>query len=158
MLGVLQKMSRAKLAIIGFVLIAAPFYFVAAALLKYGLGVGFLFDPLANFFAEPSRLRVLNLALTPVLFFGGSLLALALNVFAVLRRSGESARPGRFANLAVVVTSISRSKFRQVWRIAKARFITSLRWNPRSLWRSSKDPTWSRSGSYRFPRRLAASI
>ena len=107
MLGVLQKMSRTKLAIIGFVLIAAPFYFVAAALLKYGLGVGFLFDPLANFFAEPSRLRVLNLALTPVLFFGGSLLALALNVFAVLRRSGESARPGRFANLAVVVTSIS---------------------------------------------------
>jgi hypothetical protein len=80
---------------------------VAAALLKYGLGVGFLFDPLANFFAEPSRLRVLNLALSAVLFFGGSLLALALNVFAVLRRSGESARPGRFANLAVVVTSIS---------------------------------------------------
>ncbi len=35
-----------KLAGIGFILVLAPLYFVSASLLKYGLGIGLLFDPL----------------------------------------------------------------------------------------------------------------
>jgi hypothetical protein len=39
-------MQDRRLAVVGFVLLLAPLYFVSASLLKYGLGVGFLFDPL----------------------------------------------------------------------------------------------------------------
>ena len=38
-----------KLAGIGFVLLLAPLFFVSASLLKYGLGIGVLFDPLEAF-------------------------------------------------------------------------------------------------------------
>ncbi len=56
----MQQVSRRKLAWTGFVLLVAPFYSVIAAILKYGLGVGLFFDPLAAFFADPQRLRFLN--------------------------------------------------------------------------------------------------
>ncbi|HJQ30199.1 MAG TPA: hypothetical protein VJ827_12745, partial [Rubrobacter sp.] len=39
-------MQGRRLAVVGFVLLLAPLYFVSASLLKYGLGVGLLFDPL----------------------------------------------------------------------------------------------------------------
>lgn len=102
-----QRVSRKKLAGTGFVLLAAPFYFVVAAILKYGFGVGLFFDPLAAFFAEPQRLRFLNFILTPVLFFGGSLLALGLNLYAVVGRRGENGLKDRLSNLVVVTISVS---------------------------------------------------
>ncbi len=46
-------MKDYKLAGIGFALPLAPLYFVSASLLKYGLGIGLLFDPLEVFC--PSR-------------------------------------------------------------------------------------------------------
>ena len=103
----MQRVSRRKLAGTGFVLLVAPFYFVVAAILKYGFGVGLFFDPLAAFFADPRRLRFLNFALTPVLFFGGSLLALGLNLYAVLRRRAENGLKDRLPNLVVVTISVS---------------------------------------------------
>src|SRR5215212_8519314 len=39
-----------KLAGIGLVLLLVPLYFVSASLLKYGLGIGLLFDPLDRVF------------------------------------------------------------------------------------------------------------
>jgi len=39
-------MQNRRSAVISFVLLLAPLYFVSASLLKYGLGVGFFFDPL----------------------------------------------------------------------------------------------------------------
>ncbi len=36
----MQQVSRRKLAWTGLVLLVAPFYFVTAAILKYGFGVG----------------------------------------------------------------------------------------------------------------------
>jgi hypothetical protein len=103
----MQRVSRRTLAGIGFALLVAPFYFVAAAILKYGFGVGLFFDPLAAFFADPERLRFLNFVLTPVLFFGGSLLALGLNLYAVLGRRAENSPKRRVSNLAVVTISVS---------------------------------------------------
>ncbi len=67
-----------KLAGAGFVLLLAPLYFVAASLLKYGVGVGFLFELLEYFLSEPGRRQVFNLV-SPVVFLGGLGLALALN-------------------------------------------------------------------------------
>jgi hypothetical protein len=99
------------LAWFGFALVATPFYFVGAALLKYGFGAGLFFDPLANFFADPQRLRFLNLVLTLVLFFGGSLLALALNLYAILGQRAKraaAAEPNtrfRFWNVAVLLSA-----------------------------------------------------
>ena len=103
----LQQVSRSKLAWVGSVLLVAPFYFVTAAALKYGFGVGLFFDPLAAFFADPQRLRFLNVVLTPVLFFGGSLVALALNVYALLSRRSENGLKRRWSNFIVVMMSIS---------------------------------------------------
>ena len=107
MLAVLRKVPRSTLAWIGSALLLAPSYFVAAAILKYGFGVGLFFDPLAVFFANPQRLRFLNLVLTPVLFFGGSLLALALNLYAVLRRRAENGARPILSNILVVLVSVS---------------------------------------------------
>lgn len=103
----MQQVSRRKLAWTGFVLLVAPFYFVTAAILKYGLGVGLFFDPLAAFFAEPQRLRFLNFVMTPVLFFGGSLAALGLNLYAVIRHRAENRPKRRLSNLVVVTISVS---------------------------------------------------
>jgi len=107
MFTVVQRVSRRKLAWAGFGLLVSPFYFVAAAILKYGVGVGIFFDPLAAFFADPQRLRFLNFVLTPVLFIGGSLLALGLNLYAVLGRRDENDLRSRLSNLVVVMLSVS---------------------------------------------------
>jgi hypothetical protein len=107
MIIALQQVSRSKLAWVGSVLLVAPFYFVAAAVLKYGFGVGLFFDPVADFFADPQRLRFLNVVLTPVLFFGGSLLALALNLYALLSRRSENGLRRRWSNFIVVLMSFS---------------------------------------------------
>jgi hypothetical protein len=74
-----------KLAGIGFVLLLAPLFFVSASLLKYGLGIGLLFDPLEDsIFSDPESLRVFNLV-SPFVFLGGLGSALALNAYAVLQ-------------------------------------------------------------------------
>jgi hypothetical protein len=77
-------MQDRRLAVIGFVLLLAPLYFVSASLLKYGLGVGFLFDPLEAFLSVAGRRVVFNVV-SPVAFLGGLCLALALNIYAVTR-------------------------------------------------------------------------
>ena len=73
-----------RMAGLGVALLLAPLYFVSASLLKYGLGVGFLFDPLEFLLSEPGRRYVFNLV-SPVVFLGGLGLALALNAYSVLR-------------------------------------------------------------------------
>ena len=78
-------MKDYKLAGVGFALLLAPLFFVSASLLKYGLGTGVLFDPLENsIFSDPERLRIFNLV-SPLMFLGGLILALALNAYATLR-------------------------------------------------------------------------
>ena len=77
-------MHNRRSAVIGFVLLLAPLYFVSASLLKYGLGVGFLFDPLEAVPSVAGRREVFNLV-SPVVFLGGLSLALALDVYAVVR-------------------------------------------------------------------------
>jgi hypothetical protein len=73
-----------KLAVVGSVLLLAPLYFVSASLLKYGLGIGFLFDPLEAFLSVAGRRNVFNVV-SPIVFLGGLSLALALNIYAVAR-------------------------------------------------------------------------
>jgi hypothetical protein len=73
-----------RLAVVGLVLLLAPLYFVSASLLKYGLGIGFLFDPLEAFLSVAGRRVVFNV-ISPIVFLGGLTLALALNIYAVAR-------------------------------------------------------------------------
>ena len=73
-----------KLAVVGTLLLLAPLYFVTASLLKYGPGIGFLFDPLETFLSGAGRRVVFN-AVSPFVFFGALSLALALNIYAVAR-------------------------------------------------------------------------
>ena len=77
-------MQNRSLAVFGFVLLLAPLYFVSASLLKYGLGIGVLFDPLEAVLSVGGRREVFNLV-SPVVFLGGLSIALALNVYAVAR-------------------------------------------------------------------------
>jgi hypothetical protein len=67
-------MQNRMLAVIGFVLLFAPLYFVSASLLMCELGVGFLFDPLEAVLSVAGRREVFNL-FSPV----------ALKVYAVAR-------------------------------------------------------------------------
>jgi hypothetical protein len=73
-----------KLAVVGFVLILAPLYFVSASLLEFGLRVGFLFDSLETFLSVAGWRAVFN-AVSPFVFLSGLCLALALNTYAVVR-------------------------------------------------------------------------
>jgi hypothetical protein len=107
-------MGNRRLAVLGFVLLLAPLYFVSASLLKYGLGVGFLFDPLEAVLSVAGRREVFNLV-SPVVFLGGLSLAMALNVYAVVRFdinredgtivSTVTVTPGLW-NIAVAVVSV----------------------------------------------------
>ncbi len=84
-------MQDRRLAIIGLALLLAPLYFVSASLLKYGLGVGFLFDPLEAVLSVVGRREIFNLVspvvflVAPVVFLGGLFLASVLNIYAVTR-------------------------------------------------------------------------
>ena len=107
-------MNDYKLAGVGFAFLLAPLLFVAASLLKYGLGIGFLFDPLERaLMSDAESLRVFNLV-SPVVFLGGLGLALVLNTYAFLRfnlsrEDGTIVSTVRvemkLANIAVVVVS-----------------------------------------------------
>jgi hypothetical protein len=108
------KVNERRLAWAGLALVAAPLFFVAASLLKYELGIGFLFDPLEALLSDPQRLRVFNL-ISPLVFLGGLGLALVLNAYAILRLNvgrEEGAIVGtlrlevRFWNIAVAVLSL----------------------------------------------------
>ena len=57
---------------------------MSASLLKDGLGIGFLFDPLEAFLSASGRRVVFNVV-SPFVFLGGLSLALALNICAVAR-------------------------------------------------------------------------
>jgi len=74
------RKSDTALALIGFVLSAPALFFVSASLLKYGLGVGQLFDLLGGILSNPERLRTFNLV-SPFVFLGGLLAALVLNLY-----------------------------------------------------------------------------
>ena len=101
----LKSASPKKLAGLGFVLSLVPLYFVTAAVLNYGFGVGVLFKPLERFFADPLRLRILNMVITPVLFFGGLIVALALNLYAVRGRKRSDASSPRVWNVVAALLS-----------------------------------------------------
>jgi hypothetical protein len=108
------KVNERRLALAGVALLSASLFFVAASLLKYELGIGFLFDPLEALLSDPQRLRVFNLV-SPVVFLGGLGLALALNAYAVLRLNvgredgaivGTVRVQVRFWNIAVTAVSL----------------------------------------------------
>jgi hypothetical protein len=103
-----------RLAVVGLVLLLAPLYFVSASLLKYGLGIGLLFDPLEAFLSVAGRRAVFN-TVSPFVFLGGLCLALALNTYAVagLNFSREDGTivstirlKRRLSNIVVVAVSI----------------------------------------------------
>jgi hypothetical protein len=106
--------NERKLVWAGVVLLLAPLFFVTASLLKYALGIGFLFDPLEAVLSEPGRRHVFNLV-SPVVFLGGLILALVLNACAVLRLNvgreegvivGTVSLEVRLWNIAVVAASL----------------------------------------------------
>jgi hypothetical protein len=53
-----MRPEELRLALAGVALLSASLFFVAASLLKYELGIGFLFDPLEALLSDPQRLRV----------------------------------------------------------------------------------------------------
>jgi hypothetical protein len=108
------KMNERRLAWAGVVLLSAPLFFVVASLLKYELGIGFLFDPLDAFLSDRGRQQVFNV-ISPVVFLGGLGLALALNAYAVVRLNvgredgaivGTVRLEVRFWNIAVAALSL----------------------------------------------------
>src|SRR3990172_1913136 len=72
-------------ALIGLLLIAPAAFFISLALSKYLIGIDYFFDVFDSFIASPSlpeRFQIFN-TISPIIFLGGSFLALILNVLAV---------------------------------------------------------------------------
>jgi hypothetical protein len=108
------KVNERRLAWTGLVLLSAPLFFVVASLLKYELGIGFLFDPLESLLSEPGRRYVFNLV-SPPAFLGGLGLAVVANLYAALRldirrEDGAVVNTVRLeikvANIAVILVSL----------------------------------------------------
>ena len=108
-----EMVNDHKLAEIGFALFLAPLYFVSASLLRDGLGIGLLFDPLEAFLSISQRRDIFNLV-SPVVFLGGLGLALVLNAHTLVRlnvgkEDGEIVSTVRlrikFFNIVVVIAS-----------------------------------------------------
>ena len=103
-------------ALIGLLLIAPAAFFISLALSKYLIGIDYFFDVFDSFIASPShpeRFQIFNIV-SPIVFLGGSFLALILNVVAVtgLKFKKENSNlvtslpiKGNFWNLAVVTIS-----------------------------------------------------
>lgn len=66
-----MAVNERRLAGVGFALLLAPLYFVSASLLKYGLGIGFFFDPLEALLSDPQRLRHFNVGSALLVTLGG---------------------------------------------------------------------------------------
>ena len=100
--------------LIGIFVMFPALYFIVANILKYGLGVSFLAEPLEIFYLNADILKVFNF-ISPIIFLGGLLMALVLNIlvmlsFSVSMKSGKihssfSITP-RAANLIVVITCL----------------------------------------------------
>ena len=73
-------------ALIGFALILAPVLFVSGNILEYELGFVGVLGPLHSLLADPVRKEIFDLT-SPFIFLGGPLVALALNLYPVLRLS-----------------------------------------------------------------------
>jgi hypothetical protein len=109
------EVNERRLAWAGLALLAAPLFFVVASLLKYELGIGYLFDPLDSaLMSDSESLSIFNLV-SPVVFLGGLGLALVLNAYAVLRSNvgredgaivGTVRLEARFLNIAVAGLSL----------------------------------------------------
>jgi transcriptional regulator with XRE-family HTH domain len=75
---------KPKVAIIISALLMFPaVYFIAASLLKYGLGISFLFDPIEIFYASKEVLWWFNI-ISPAVFLIGLALPIVLNLFVML--------------------------------------------------------------------------
>ena len=103
-------MSYRSAAFLELILSLPAALFVSAQVLKYELGAPFLYDAL-GFFSSPARYPLYH-ALSPVIFLGGTLAAVALNAWIVLRvgvRRENDTIVGTFtlvpkaANLSVIV-------------------------------------------------------
>lgn len=105
----MTRPSANALAAVGMALLFTPALFVTASILKYQLGVGFLYDALAGVFSSRAFDRA-----SPPLLLGGLVLALVLNVYAVADLSvrgehedvvGRAGVKRRVANLVVIAAS-----------------------------------------------------
>ncbi|MFQ5703667.1 MAG: hypothetical protein ACE5HT_06565 [Gemmatimonadales bacterium] len=92
MSATLRKLPDATSAMIGTVLALPGLLFASASLLKYGLGLTWLYDNI-GFLASPQIAPGYN-AISPALFLGGTLAAAVLNLLPMLsiefRRDGGS--------------------------------------------------------------------
>jgi hypothetical protein len=84
----------------GFALVAPSVYFISASVLKYAVGIGVLFEPIEALASSPERWRMFNL-ISPVLFMGGSLLALLLNATQMIRLSAHT-EPGSLSGTVTI--------------------------------------------------------
>jgi len=103
-------------ALIGLVLLTPAAFFISLALSKYLIGIDYFFDVFDSFIASPShpeRFQIFN-TISPIVFLGGSFLALILNVVAVtgLKFKKENSSlvttlliKGNFWNLTIVLVS-----------------------------------------------------
>mgnify|MGYP001585896978 CR=1 FL=1 len=107
------KLSFNKQALVGLVLLAPTVFFISLALSKYALGINYFFDAFDSFISEPTRFKVFN-TISPIIFLGGSLLALGINLWAVagIKIKKENSNlvstliiKSNFWNLAVIFVS-----------------------------------------------------
>jgi len=96
-----QKRFFNVYALVGFILIVFPLFFVTANILKFELGIGILYNVLDNYvYSKPAIFRIFD-DLSPPIFIGGLLFAILLNLYPIFRYKIKKGSSASFRQIAL---------------------------------------------------------
>ena len=107
-------LSSRKSFLLGIIIMFPAVYFLAANVLKYNFGISFMHDSLNILYSNESVFRIFN-SISPFIFLGGLLAALAVNLLPMLSINIESAKgtlkssmalTPKLANMVIVIISL----------------------------------------------------
>ncbi len=108
------QLNSRKSFLLGIIIMLPAVYFLVANVLKYNFGISFMHDSLNIVYSNESVFKIFN-SISPFIFLGGLLVALAVNMLTMLSINIESAKgtlkssmalTPRLANMVIVIISL----------------------------------------------------
>ncbi len=109
-----HRLNYRKSFLLGIIIMLPAVYFLVANVLKYNFGISFMHDSLNILYSNESVFRIFN-SISPFIFLGGLLAALAVNLLTMISINIESAKgtlrssmalTPKLANMVIVIISL----------------------------------------------------
>jgi hypothetical protein len=110
----IPQFNPRKSFLLGIIIMLPAVYFLAANVLKYNFGISFMHDSLDFIYSNKALFKTFN-SISPFIFLGGLLVALAVNMLTMLSINIENAKgiikstmtlTPKLANFAIVIISL----------------------------------------------------